>query len=135
MMMARGSLPLPPPALLSDYNKVVPGLVEKIVQWTGEQREHRMKLETLVTTGAESRMNRGQLIASGVAIVGLILAALEGIVGNPYVATVIAIVCVGGPTAAVYLARGTTGTSSPQPAPSSSKPTKAAPERGNPISD
>lgn len=106
MMMARSSLPLPPPAVLSDYNKEFPGLVDKIVLWTEEQRQHRMILENQVTTRAENRMDRGQLIAAGVAVIGLCLAALVGIVGNPYVAAAIGVVSTGGPTAAVYLARG-----------------------------
>jgi uncharacterized membrane protein len=106
MMTAIGSLPLPPPAVLSEYNEVFPGLADQIVKWTEEQRHHRMKLEIQVTTGAEQRMNRGQLIAAGVALIGLSLAALVGIVGNPWAAAVIAVVSIGGPTAAVYLARG-----------------------------
>lgn len=64
--MARGSLPLPPAAVLSDYNEEFPGLVDKIVQWTDDQRQHRMTLEMRTTIGAEKRMDRGQLIAAGV---------------------------------------------------------------------
>jgi uncharacterized membrane protein len=128
MMMASGSLPLPPPAVLSDYNEAFPGLVEKIVDWTEEQRQHRMRLENQVTAGTENRMNRGQLIAASVAIIGLGLAALVGIVGNPYVAMVIAVVSIGGPTAAVYLARGGVTPTPRQPPPNvPSKPPKAAP--------
>jgi uncharacterized membrane protein len=106
MMTARGHLPLPPPQLLNEYDQVYPGLTAKIVAWTDEQRHHRMELERLVTTGSESRMNRGQVIAGAVALCGLCLAALVGTYGNPWVAGVIAVVSVGGPTAAVYLARG-----------------------------
>jgi uncharacterized membrane protein len=106
LMMASGSLPLPPPTILSDYEKAFPGLVAKITSWTDEQRAHRMALENQVTNGSESRMNRGQIIAACVAGWGITLAALVGIFGNPYVASIVAIVSIGGPAAAVYLARG-----------------------------
>src|SRR4051794_27951733 len=44
-MILSGSLPLPPPIVLEEYNAAFPGLVEQIVVWTEEQRRHRMKLE------------------------------------------------------------------------------------------
>ena len=105
MLTASGSLPLPPPAILNDYNRAYPGLVDKIIGWTEEQRRHRMALENMVTNGAENRMNKGQLVGACVALIGLGLSALVGIIGNPYVAGVIAVVSIGGPTAAIYLAR------------------------------
>jgi uncharacterized membrane protein len=114
MMMASGSLPLPPPDILASYEKACPGLVEKLITWTEEQRKHRMEIERLVITGAEARMNKGQLLGVSVAIVGLCLATFVGIFGNPYVGAVIAIVAIGGPTAAIYLARGGTVSSPPQ---------------------
>lgn len=129
MMMARGSLPLPPAAVLSDYNEEFPGLVDKIVQWTDDQRQHRMTLEMRTTIGAEKRMDRGQLIAAGVAGMGLCLAALVGVIGNPYVASVIAIVSIGGPTAAVYLARGSATPRLPAPSPPSSQQGPTEPRR------
>lgn len=106
MMMASGQLPLPPPELLRQYEDVYPGLTGKIIEWTEEQRRHRMALENRATIGSEARMNRSQFIAGSVALVGLCLAAGTAIFGNAWAAGVIAIVSVGGPTAAVYLARG-----------------------------
>jgi uncharacterized membrane protein len=106
-MMFSGSLPLPPPSVLAEYNAAYPGLVDKIVEWTEIQRQHRQALERQTAEGSERPMNRGQLIAATVAIWGLTLAAAVGIFGNPYVATVIAIVAIGGPTAALLLARNT----------------------------
>jgi uncharacterized membrane protein len=117
-MTARGSLPLPPPALLSEYDRAFPGLVQKIIEWTEEQRKHRHKLEDKVTTGSEKRMDRGQIIAGVVAVWGLTLAAICAIFGNPYAAGVIAIVAIGGPTAAIFLAR--TGKTQPPASPPTS---------------
>ena len=49
-------------------------------------------------------MNRGQVITAGMAGLGLVLSAVVGIWGNWFVASVLAIVAIGGPTAALYLA-------------------------------
>ena len=41
MMMARGTLPLPPAQVLLEYNSVYPEMAAKIIGWTEEQRKHR----------------------------------------------------------------------------------------------
>jgi uncharacterized membrane protein len=112
LMMVRGSLPLPPPPILAEYEKAFPGLVEKIITWTEEQRKHRQSLERQQTDGSERRMDRGQLIAGGVAMWGLLMAVIAGAWSAP-VGVAIAIVAIGGPTAAIWLARNT-GASKPR---------------------
>lgn len=96
--------PIPPPSLLAEYNKVIPGLAEKIVGWTEQQRDHRQGLERQQVAASQQRLGRGQIIGGGVAFFGLALAAIVGIFGNPWTAGIIAIVSVGGPTAAVAMA-------------------------------
>jgi uncharacterized membrane protein len=117
LLMFSGSLPLPPPTVMAEYNNAFPGLVEKIVSWTEEQRQHRMRLERMRTEGSEARFDRGQWIAGAVALGGLALASMVSIVGNPWVAAVIAIVAVGGPTAAIAIARYPVTPTKPPPAP------------------
>jgi uncharacterized membrane protein len=112
-MLFRGQLPLPPPPILAEYEKHFPGLCDKLVGWTEAQRSHRQALERQRTDGQEIRMNRGQLIAGGVAIWGLTMAALAG-AWSPTVGVAIAIVSIGGPTAAIWLARNTGGAKTPQ---------------------
>jgi uncharacterized membrane protein len=112
LMMFSGSLPLPPPPILAEYEKAFPGLVLKIIKWTEEQRSHRQALERQRTSGSENRMDRGQYIAGAVAIWGLTMAAVAGI-WSTFVGVVIAIVAIGGPTAAIWLAR----TTKPSPSP------------------
>jgi hypothetical protein len=51
-------------------------------------------------------MDRGQHMAGAVAICGLLLSATVGIFGSAWASGIIAIVSIGGPTAAVWLARG-----------------------------
>lgn len=37
--------PLPPPAMLEGYELVKPGLVDRMIQWTEDETEHRRALE------------------------------------------------------------------------------------------
>lgn len=104
--------PIPPAETLRAYDAVVPGLAQQIVAAWNEQRAHRLALEKDLTRGIEARMNRGQWLSFAVALAGLALAAVVGIWGSAFAAAVIAIVGVGGPTAATWLARRT-----PPPAP------------------
>jgi uncharacterized membrane protein len=39
------SAPLPPPNQLDDYNRVLPGLAERIVSMTGREQDHRHGLD------------------------------------------------------------------------------------------
>jgi uncharacterized membrane protein len=84
---------------------VHPDLPEKIISWSEEQRNHRMKLEIAAANGSEGRMNRGQIFTFIISALGLGLSAVVGIVGSPVVASTIAIVSIGGPAAAFVLAR------------------------------
>ena len=104
MMAWRGSMPFPPPPILADLERIHPGITGKMVQWTDEQRAHRIRLEKIETEGDEKRKDRSQILGGGVAVLGLCLAAVTAIWGNPWTAAVIAIVSVGGPIAAVMLA-------------------------------
>jgi uncharacterized membrane protein len=113
--MSGGPLPLPPAPILAEYEKAYPGLIAKFVEWTDSQRGHRQALENLRQERSERRMDRGQIIAGSVALWGLTVAAVVGIFGNPWVAGIIAIVAIGGPTAAVILARNTGPAKKPEP--------------------
>ena len=97
--------PIPPPSMLAQYEKVRPGIVDKIIDWNDRQMLHRHTLEKESSNRSEDRMDRGQWLAGGAMIFGLIIAGLVGVYGNGWVASVIAIVAVGGPTAAVALTR------------------------------
>ena len=101
LMAFSGSLPLPPALLLKEWEECYPGITGKLIEWTEQQAEHRRALDK----SEESRLNRGQAIAGAVALGGLALATVCGIFGNPVVASIIAVVAVGGPTAAVVIAR------------------------------
>ena len=97
--------PIPPAEVLASYREVTPDLPEKIVGWADMQIRHRLALETSTTHRAERRMDRAQLLAFAVAIFGIAIAAVVALKGGSWiVATAIATVAVGGPSAATILA-------------------------------
>jgi uncharacterized membrane protein len=114
-MMFSDALPLPPPPILKEYDSVHPELVNKIIEWTEQQSAHRRALEKTRTERSESRFDRGQWIAATVAVGGLCLAAIEGTFGSPAVAIAIAVVAIGGPTAAIWIAQNIRPSSSAAP--------------------
>jgi uncharacterized membrane protein len=107
--------PLLPPKILKEYDEVVPGLATKLVEWTEQESQHRRKLEQASFDEVRLLRSRGQNIGLTVSIVGLGLssvtacfAAFFDSLGSAGVATVIAIVAVGGPFAARLLANKAT---------------------------
>jgi uncharacterized membrane protein len=98
-----GSLPLAPPPILREYGNIRPELIDKLVEWTEQQSTHRREMERLRTEGSEKRMHRAQWIGASVALGGLSLAAYVAHYSTA-AAIAIALVSVGGPTAAIWLA-------------------------------
>lgn len=104
--------PLLPPTILKDYDEAVPGLAAKLVEWTEAESNHRRQMEKQAFDVTQRFQVRGQLFALAVSSLGLILAAslmylsADTKTATPaaWVATVIAIVSVGGPFAARLLA-------------------------------
>jgi uncharacterized membrane protein len=97
--------PLPSAALLREYAAIDPSLPARIADQFVAQSIHRRELEALVAQGSERRQNLGQMLTFTLASLGVTLAAVVGIWGNPVVASVLAVVAVGGPAAAFVLAR------------------------------
>src|SRR5437868_4554614 len=52
--------PLPPPEMLAEYDRHIPGLAERIVRSWEQQSGHRQTLERQAAGGAESRMDKSQ---------------------------------------------------------------------------
>lgn len=104
--------PLLPPRLLKEYDEAVPGLAAKLVEWTEAESNHRRSMEKHTFEVTRSFQVRGQWFGLAVSVFGLSLAALmvyfstETEAAGPaaWVATVVAIVSVGGPFAARLLA-------------------------------
>lgn len=123
-ILLSGSSPLPPAILLEQWEVLHPGITAKYVAWADIQGRHRRGLETTRTNRSEARQDRGQLIAAFIAIAGLAAAIIIALNTQTWagamVASVCAIVGVGGVAAATIVARGFR------------VPTKDAPARANP---
>jgi uncharacterized membrane protein len=94
-----------PPALLREYNEVLPGLADRIVRMTETQASHRMSLEQSVIRSEQRRSWAGW--ASGTAIaVGLVVAAVwVTLEGHDTVGGVFAAADVAGIAAVLVLGR------------------------------
>lgn len=67
--------PLPPPGILAEYERVLPGSAERIFGAFEQQGDHRRKLETSVVVGGGRRSWTGQLLGFVVVIAFLIVSA------------------------------------------------------------
>lgn len=82
--------PLPPPALLEEYEKIVPGVATKIIEMSIIQREHTMQIEKALTDSEIDRVSRSLNLAEksnkrGTWLVwGLIAASLISIWSNAH---------------------------------------------------
>jgi uncharacterized membrane protein len=59
-MLVEHSGPLPHPATLEKYNRIVPGGAQRIFSWVEEQSAHRRRLETLKLEGDIKNERLGQ---------------------------------------------------------------------------
>lgn len=100
--------PILPPEVLKSYGNVVPGLDRKLIQWSEEETRHRRTLEREAFDEAKALRDRASKLGPAVAILGLACSVLVSSINQSWagaaVATVIAIVSVGGPFAARLLA-------------------------------
>ncbi|HEX9646612.1 MAG TPA: DUF2335 domain-containing protein [Alphaproteobacteria bacterium] len=97
--------PIPPPGMLKQYDAVIPGLADRMVGGWDDERRHRHSLEDRAFEGDESRMNRAQYHALTLGLLGIVAAGVIAILDGWEAAAVVAIVAIGGPTAATALSR------------------------------
>lgn len=95
---------LPPSEDMSRYEEVFPGATEYIMKAADGERSHRHSLERLLVQGGERRKALGLGMSFALSLTGLFGAIGVGVWGSPWVATILAVVAVGGPLAAQTLA-------------------------------
>ncbi len=61
--------PIPPPAVLREYNEILPGAAERILRSAEIQSTHRQELEKIIVTGDDKRATRGQIFAGCISLV------------------------------------------------------------------
>jgi|GEM_PF-6527063 len=95
--------PLPPPFVMRDYD---PEVQACIIQWVASQINHRQSLEKDMAEGNEIRANRGQIISAVLTVFCVSIAAAVTLSeGSTAFAIVLAVIGVGGPSAATMISR------------------------------
>lgn len=81
-----------------------PELRSKLVEVLAQQTKHRIDTERLIIDLGVEQQKRAQIYTFTVSTLAIICASILGYFGSPWVAGVIAIVGVGGPSAALAVA-------------------------------
>lgn len=82
--------PLPPPETLAGYDRIMPGLANRIVEMAEAYQKHQIGLERDQFKVATESGRRGQWLGFGVAFVGFAVTAYLGSLGQPVAAGVVA---------------------------------------------
>lgn len=83
--------PLPPPALLREYDTVYPGLAKHIIDLAEKQASHRMHLEKTVVENDARRANWGLVCATVITLVFLGTSAALICTGHDVAGTVLGV--------------------------------------------
>lgn len=75
--------PLPPPQILEDYNRIVPGSANRIIAMAERQADHRRRLEAQVISSDVTNSRIGLLCGLVIGLGGLVAATIIAIYGNP----------------------------------------------------
>jgi len=100
MMVAQSSFsgPLPPPEILSGYDKVLPGAAERILKMAEDQASHRRELERQIVQSDLSRSRLGLLCGLAVSALAIICGTWAAVNGQPWAGAAI-----GGATVATLI--------------------------------
>ena len=74
--------PLPPPAILAQYDQIVPGSAATILARSEKQSDHRMSLEAYVIPKQQDQSARGQHYGLIVALTGIIASVIMVLSGH-----------------------------------------------------
>lgn len=97
----RWEAPLPPPALLEEYDRVVPGLAREIAEQTRDSGSHIQEIEKTALTAAIKYRARGQWMGFAALLAILGISALAIATGALWVAGIALSIVTG--TAAVFV--------------------------------
>ncbi|HEJ7902499.1 TPA: DUF2335 domain-containing protein [Serratia marcescens] len=74
--------PLPPPAMLREYNDIVPGAAERILERSEKEQAHRHRVTEKSVDGAIGKDKRGQWMAYSITLIILAIATLFALKGQ-----------------------------------------------------
>ena len=95
IQVSRFSGPLPPPQMLGEYEKVLPGSADRIIKLAEENAQHRQVWESKIlsaSTSYSTQNNWFRFLLALVAVGGAIFLANQGASPLPYVLVVYALV-------------------------------------------
>lgn len=81
--------PMPPPAVLEGYERVIPGAAERILLMAESDTRHQQEIEFAALMAAEGEVKRGQWFAFSIGVLALISSMVALHLGSPAVAGVI----------------------------------------------
>ena len=81
--------PMPPPAVLEGYNRLIPGAAERILVMAEEDAKHQREIELAALRAANNEVARGQIFGFVIGLAALGASMLALYMGAPAVAGVI----------------------------------------------
>ena len=68
--------PIPPPALLKEFNEIIPNGADRILQMAEKAADHRQSLESAVVTGDIHRAKLGMIFGLAIVVLAIVVGGL-----------------------------------------------------------
>ncbi len=81
--------PMPPPAILEGYERLVPGAAERILAMAESDTKHQHSIELAALRAMENEVKRGQIFAFVIGLAALLASMFALYMGSPTVAGII----------------------------------------------
>lgn len=81
--------PLPPPEMLRQYEQVVPGFGESLLEMAQRQEAHRQHLERIVVEGGSRRASQGLWVGAALSVILIVFAFILGLRHDQVAASVL----------------------------------------------
>ena len=120
--------PLPPPAMLEHYGKIIPNGPERMMALLEKQTDHRIAMETKLVDGRISVTRTGQIMAFMLSIFFGLSAFYLGINGHEWLAGTVATTTIIG-LAVVFVLGKEPGQQQPKPEPDTSPAKQSRPKK------
>lgn len=88
--------PLPPPGMYREYEEVLPGSANRLMELTEDQQKHRHKWESDALDASISDSKRGQWFGFILSILAIVAAIILALMGRSVVGGLLALVSVSG---------------------------------------
>lgn len=124
--------PLPPPGLLAEYERVTPGLADRIVAMAESESTHRRGMEEKIVSGSFSEARLGQVFALVICIVTITVGAYTALNGKEWAGIAIGVSGVSGIVTTFIMGRSAASRNAADPTqqnPKPSSPQKPKPRR------